>query len=216
MKKIIFTVFIFVSLTISCTQVDEEVTPEISNNYLKEIKFNTNSSMFDYVTKTKSNVDFENDSNLILYVFLNTDFDKQNFNVSIQRHNLNNERDILYSLDYKNKDDFTNCYILYDTKMNEFTTYYIKIFKDEYIEVFNKDRAFIYSSLNVNGYVKLTTEKKSNFSLYSRSCFQYCMDYVEDQITDDLVGWAAWNLSPATQIAAAIGCDRACKPRLGF
>ena len=55
MKKIIFTVFIFVSLTISCTQVDEEVTPEISNNYLKEIKFNTNSSMFDYVTKTKSN-----------------------------------------------------------------------------------------------------------------------------------------------------------------
>lgn len=89
MKKIIFTVIIFVSITISCTQVDEEVTPEISNNYLKEVKINTNSSMFDYVTKTKSNVDFENDSNLILYVFLNTDFDKQDFNVSIQRHNLN-------------------------------------------------------------------------------------------------------------------------------
>ena len=42
------------------------------------------------------------------------------------------------------------------------------------------------------------------------------MDYVEDQITDDLIGWAACNLSPATQIVAAIGCDRACKPWIGF
>lgn len=82
--------------------------------------------------------------------------------------------------------------------------------------MFNKDKQFIYASINVNGFVKLTYEKKSNSDLYRVTCFSSCMAYVEEQITDDLIGWAAWNYNPPLQIAAAYGCDRVCNPRLSF
>lgn len=221
MKKILFVFLALFYFTLSCTSTDETINKKISQDIsyekLKEISFDSNSTMYDFVTKSKEITNFDDDLNLSNYMNLNSNFDKKNFETNIELHNLNNKRDILYSLEMINKKDFSNCYIIYDKKYNEFSTYFINIKKGEYIEVYNKDKEFISSFLNVNGFVKFSQEKISNNNIYfRRSCFQYCMDYVEEQITDDLIGWAAWNLSPATQVAAAIGCDRACKPRIGF
>nr|WP_315171206.1 hypothetical protein [uncultured Flavobacterium sp.] len=221
MKKVLFASLALFYLTLSCNSTDETfnetISKDISNEKLKEIRFDAYTTMYDFVTKSKENINIGDDLILTKYSDLNNDFDKKNYKIDVELHNLNNDRDILYSLEMINKKDFTNCYILYNKKYKEFITYFINVKKDQYIEVYNKDKEFITSFVNVDGFVKLTEEKVSNNNISSnKSCFQYCMDYVEDKITDDLIGWAAWNLSPGVQIAAAIGCDRSCNPKPGF
>nr|WP_315233653.1 hypothetical protein [uncultured Flavobacterium sp.] len=216
MKTSVYTFLVLICLTVSCTSTDETFKQDPSNEKLKGISFDSKTTFYDFITLSKENVNFESDLNLLDYINLNDNFNIKDYKKNIELHKLNNDNDVMYSLEMINKKYFTNCYIIYDKKHNKFTTYFINIKKDEYIEVFNKDKQFIYTSINVNGFVKLTYEKKSNSNLYKETCFSSCMDYAEEQITDNLIGWVAWETNPAVKIVAAYGCDKTCNPRLGI
>ncbi len=103
---------------------------------------------------------------------------------------------------------FTNVYIAYSAATRTFTTFFVNVNPGVKILVADMGKNLLYSINNTNGKVHLTNEVGD---VGKRTCFQYCMDYCENQIADDFIGWAAWNLSPGVQLACAIGCARACR-----
>ena len=78
--------------------------------------------------------------------------------------------------------------------------FYVKIIKDKEIQVYNKNKVLLYKIINDKGKGKMVLP--NNY----RNPFRDCMEDAEESVVDGLIGWAAWNLSPGVQIAAAIYC----------
>ncbi|WP_396144937.1 hypothetical protein [Flavobacterium sp.] len=96
---------------------------------------------------------------------------------------------------------------------SEFNTLYVYMFegvdgyaynfistKDEKTYTFSNDKVLLYTGSNNKGNTLIT------YNPQARSAFGQCMDAVEDDFTDDLVGWVAWNTHPGIQALAAGMC----------
>jgi hypothetical protein len=133
-------------------------------------------------------------------------FDPNNIDSKIDLYELVNPDEVLMLCSYKNSTKYNFCYIMHNKKNNTYALYFIDKTENE-ILVYNEKKTLLFSSLNDGGKIKLTNEITVEAKV---NCFQSCMNYLEAQIADDFLGWAAWNLSPPTQIAAAYGCHRVC------
>lgn len=161
--------------------------------------------------KTLKNLKTTTDSSYLKqFKETNSWFDLNSIETEVDLHELVNPEEIILVCKMKNITKYNFCYISMNTKNNTFAFFYINKELDK-ISIYNKSDVLILSSLNDEGKIKLINEIQSRIT-----CFSACMAWVEEQITDDALGWAAWNLSPATQVAAAYGCDKTCRPRLGL
>lgn len=137
----------------------------------------------------------------------NPTFDVNLVETNYDVHTLVDPDELVLVCKIKNPRVYNYCYISYNKKADVFYISFVNKTTST-IVVYNQRGTKLYTSRNSNGAIVLTNDAPAQY----RTCFQYCMDYVEAQITTDALGWAAWNLSPATQIAAAYGCRRACNP----
>lgn len=101
--------------------------------------------------------------------------------------------------------DFNHIYIVTGGGLKQELKYYIIKSSNE-IKVHSSTRNLLYSIKNLNNKVDLVY----NSSSADRSCFGSCMDAAEQTMTDDFMGWLAWEYSPGVQIAAAINCGIKC------
>ena len=94
-----------------------------------------------------------------------------------------------------------NLYALFNSRSSEFIAFFINI-TPKTIELYSFERELISSYSNVNGNVNI-----NNIVLEKRSEFGSCMDKIEEDFTNDFIGWAAWNTNPLYSATAAVTCQ---------
>jgi hypothetical protein len=117
---------------------------------------------------------------------------------------LNDENLSVYDLHLLNNEKFNHLYVVYNAFDKKFQTFLVKS-DNSLIAIYNNLGEDLYTISNVidNAEFAVTLAGK-------RSCFGKCMDAAEATMTDDFVGWVAWNLSPGVQLAVAIHCAAKC------
>lgn len=95
--------------------------------------------------------------------------------------------------------DYNTIYALYYKDLDYFD-YYLMNNTPESISVFTPEKEPIITYVNNNGYVAIGNLAER------RSPFGQCMDAVEDDFTNDFVGYVAWHTSPLPGLVAATMC----------
>ena len=101
---------------------------------------------------------------------------------------------------------FTYDYAVYNRDSSQMVYFHTKIEKNKSIEVYDSNSELLYTVQNNNG----NEVFRVNSQLSTGGCFRDCMEESEEAVVDGFLGWAAWNLSPGVQIAAAIRCEWIC------
>ncbi len=172
------------------------------------INFVTNAQDYkldDFKTVKVSKVSFENE-NFKSFLKKYPSFKSNDIESTIELNELVNPNEILLICKIKNPIKYNFCYIMNNTKNGTFSLYFINKLKNK-IFIFNEKETLLFSSIDDNGKIILKNEITT---VERRNCFQYCMDYVEEQMTDDFWGSVAWNTHASVQIIAAYGCHRVC------
>lgn len=181
MKKVIFGLIATIMFgNLSSAQSKEEI--ENYSVVSSEKVSSDNETVKDFLSKTN-------------FLSLNKDIEFNNTIIEIQKlknNDLgiliplkNNEYQFLYVFKFKNADGYTYNFL----KSNENNTY-----------TYSEDRILLLTANNNNGVVNLI------YNSTNRSKFGQCMDAVEDDFTDSLVGWVYWNANPSVQALAAGLC----------
>ena len=108
----------------------------------------------------------------------------------------NNFQVLKFNIENKN---FNTICALYNKEKNDFIWYFLNNSEDK-IEVFSPNREILSSYSNIKNYVSVNPVE-------NRSVFGACMDAVEDDYTDTLLGWAHWHSSPIPAMVAAASCE---------
>lgn len=125
---------------------------------------------------------------------------------TIELNELVNSNETLLLCKFKNPIKYNFCYIMNNKKDGTYSLYFINKLQNN-IFVFNEKGTLLFSSSDENGKINLKNEITI---VERRNCFQFCMDYAEEQMTDDFWGSVAWNTNPAVQVVVAYGCHRIC------
>ena len=183
MKKLLFGLIAIVMFGFVGNAQDFDV-----NNYVTKTKVvtNTENPIFqDYLSQNKN--------------FMSS-FSYQN---EISFNQLNDQNFSIYDLTLSKNEKYTNIYIVHDAANKNFKTYLINK-SENMILIYNTSGEQIINIKNLNG--------STNYQVVAekRSCFGKCMDNAEEIMTDDFVGWVAWNYSPGVQLSVAIYCAGKC------
>lgn len=95
---------------------------------------------------------------------------------------------------------FNYLYVLFNSEQTDNYLFYINVNEKEII-LYSNEREIVTSFSNFNGTVHI-----NSVSTNKRSAFGECMDAVEEDFTNDLVGWLAWNSNPLYAATAAVQC----------
>lgn len=95
--------------------------------------------------------------------------------------------------------EFQKIYVFYFENESAYTYFFLKSEKEK-TYTFSKDLVLLYTGSNINGDTSIV------YNAENRSAFGKCMDAVEDDFTDTLVGWVYWNGNPQVQALAAGMC----------
>ncbi len=150
------------------------------------------------IIKTES-ITFEND--LVKRFLKNSDFNFNNKDVNFTKNvELLTLKNNFQTLKFKIENiDFNSIYAIYNKEKNDFMWYFINNTADK-IEVFSSNREILSSYSNIKNYVSVN-------NIESRSVFSACMDAVERDYTDSLLGWVHWHTSPMPALVAAASCQ---------
>ena len=95
--------------------------------------------------------------------------------------------------------EFEILYVFLFKEIPDQVFYFLKLDKEKTF-TFSQERVLIYTGVNENGITKITP------NVQNRSACGNCMDAVENDFTDSLVGWIYWNANPQVQALAAGLC----------
>jgi hypothetical protein len=187
MKKIIFgliAIVLFTNFSFSQTKSDFETFSVVS---IEKTNFK-NDVVKTFFEKTKINLIYPelqfNESETELLSL------KNNFK-TVKLSILNNEK--------------TNIvYAVYNSNDNDFIWFFVNN-TDTKIDVLSPEMDLISTFVNSNGFVNILNIDNR------RSVFGACMDAVEDDYTNDFIGWAHWHSSPFPALTAAVACQGCAK-----
>ncbi|PVV49960.1 hypothetical protein [Chryseobacterium sp. HMWF035] len=143
-------------------------------------------------------------NNIVNSFFESTRFKSNNPDVIINEENVelltlkNNYQVVKLTID-KNE-NFNLIYAVYDPSDRTFNWYFMANNEKE-IKVMSPEKELIISYVQHDGFVSIGSVAGK------RSPFGKCMDAVEEDFTNDWIGWAAWNSSPLPAIVAATMCQ---------
>jgi hypothetical protein len=118
---------------------------------------------------------------------------------------LNDKNLSVYDLQLLKNEKFNHLYVVSNASDKTFQTFLVKS-DNNLIVIYNNLGEDLYTISNVKDNAEFVVTLAGK-----RSCFGKCMDDAEATMTDDFVGWVAWNLSPGVQIAVAIHCVAKCR-----
>ncbi|WP_329806878.1 ubiquitin family protein [Flavobacterium facile] len=144
------------------------------------------------------------ENSLVLEFYKISNFKTLNKDVTLDEQNIellslkNNTKALRFKT---SNSSFNNVYAIYNQPTKEFFWFFINV-SDLKIELFSSDKILLSSYSNINGNVNL-----NNIIVGKRSPFGACMDAVEEDFTNDFIGWAAWNANPLYAATAAVHCQ---------
>jgi hypothetical protein len=143
-------------------------------------------------------------SNIILNSFFKaTNFNRSNADVNvddktIELYTLKNNFKVL-KVDINSK--FANLvYAFYNKDKNDFIWFFVNNTQSK-IEVLSSTRVLLSVFVDSDGYVNMEPVSITN------SVFGDCMEAVEKDFTDSLVGYVLWNTTPLPAMTAAVNCE---------